>query len=96
MPLTRIVKLTFAADKVSDFLQTFDERKEMIASFEGCSSVELLRDINNPNIFFTYSKWDKEQSLENYRNSELFNTVWDTVKKWFAGKPEAWSLANEW
>jgi quinol monooxygenase YgiN len=86
MPLTRIVKLTFAADKVSDFLQTFDERKEMIASFEGCSSVELLRDINNPNIFFTYSKWDKEQSLENYRNSELFNTVWDTVKKWFAGK----------
>ena len=94
MPLTRIVKLIFAADKVSDFLKTFDERKKMIASFEGCSSVELLRDLNNPNIFFTYSKWNNAQSLDNYRNSELFNTVWNTVKPWFAGKPEAWSVAN--
>lgn len=93
MPLTRIVKLTFAPDKVDDFLQTFNERKDLIASFKGCRSVQLLRDINNPNIFFTYSKWDSEQSLENYRNSELFNTVWSTVKQWFAGKPEAWSVA---
>jgi len=92
MPLIRIVKLTFAADRVNDFLKAFDERKEMIASFEGCSSVELLRDIQNPNIFFTYSKWNNEQSLEKYRNSELFNTVWNTVKKWFADKPEAWSV----
>ncbi len=90
--LTRIVKLTFAPDKVADFLKTFDERKEMIASFEGCSSVELLRDVQNPNIFFTYSKWDNEKSLEKYRNSELFNTVWDMVKQWFAAKPEAWSV----
>ena len=90
--LTRIVKLTIAPDRVADFLKTFDERKEMIASFEGCSSVELLRDVQNPNIFFTYSNWDNEKSLEKYRNSELFNTVWDMVKKWFAEKPEAWSV----
>ena len=90
--LIRIVKMTFAADKVDVFVNTFNERKEMIASFEGCSGVELLRDIQNPTIFFTYSKWDGESSLEKYRNSELFNSVWDTVKKWFAGKPEAWSV----
>ena len=92
MPLIRIVKMSFAPDKVDDFIKTFNERKEMIASFEGCTGVELLRDIQNTNIFFTYSKWDNEHSLENYRNSELFNTVWDTVKQWFAGKPEAWSV----
>ena len=94
MPLIRIVKLTFTPDRLDDFLKAFEERKEMIAAFEGCSSVDLLRDINNPNIFFTYSKWNNEQSLENYRNSELFNTVWSTVKKWFAGKPEAWSVTQ--
>ena len=90
--LTRIVKLTFAADRVDDFLKLFDDRKEMIASFKGCSSVELLRDVNSPHIFFTYSKWDSSESLENYRNSELFKTVWNTVKIWFADKPEAWSV----
>ncbi len=93
MPLIRIVKMTFAPDKVDDFIKTFIERKEMIATFEGCNSVELLRDIQNPNIFFTYSNWDNEHNLEKYRNSELFNTVWNTVKIWFAGKPEAWSVS---
>jgi len=90
--LIRIVKMTFAPERINDFLKIFDERKEMIASFEGCGGVELLRDIRNPNIFFTYSKWDGETSLNKYRESELFNTVWDTVKKWFVDKPEAWSV----
>ena len=84
--------MTFAEDKVEHFVDTFNQRKHLIASFEGCSGVELLRDINDPRIFFTYSKWDSAASLEKYRQSELFNTVWDTVKKWFAGKPEAWSV----
>ncbi|HLP51441.1 MAG TPA: antibiotic biosynthesis monooxygenase family protein [Chitinophagales bacterium] len=90
--LVRIVKMTFAEDKVENFVAAFNERKHLIAAFEGCSGVELLRDINDPRIFFTYSRWDGPESLEKYRQSELFNTVWDTVKKWFAGKPEAWSV----
>ena len=90
--LIRIVKMSFAPDKVNDFMTAFNERKEMIASFEGCSGVELLRDIQNPNTFFTYSKWNNETSLNKYRNSELFNAVWSSVKKWFTAKPEAWSV----
>ena len=92
MPLVRIVKMTFAPDKTDEFIAVFNERKEMIATFSGCSGVELLRDIQNPNVFFTYSKWDSETSLNNYRNSELFNTVWNSVKQWFTAKPEAWSV----
>lgn len=92
--LIRIVKMTFAPEKTGDFIKTFNERKAMIASFEGCSGVELLRDLNNPNIFFTYSRWNNADSLEKYRQSELFTTVWDTVKQWFAGKPEAWSVTQ--
>ena len=30
--------------------------------------------------------------LENYRNSELFDTVWSFTKKLFNNKPEAWSV----
>ncbi|HLP19833.1 MAG TPA: antibiotic biosynthesis monooxygenase family protein [Chitinophagales bacterium] len=92
--LIRIVKMTFAEDKVEQFVNTFNERKHLIAAFEGCSGVELLRDINDPCTFFTYSRWDGQESLEKYRQSELFNAVWETVKKWFAGKPEAWSVSK--
>ncbi len=90
--LIRIVKMTFAPDKVDDFVSTFNERKELIAGFEGCSGVQLLRDTTDPNTFFTYSRWNDPSSLETYRRSDLFNTVWTTVKKWFNAKPEAWSV----
>lgn len=92
--LIRIVKMTFREEETENFLRVFNERKHLIAAFDGCSGVELLRDISDPNIFFTYSKWQTVEQLNAYRNSELFNTVWSTVKKWFAGKPEAWSVES--
>jgi quinol monooxygenase YgiN len=89
MSLIRIVKMTFQEEQVETFLHIFEERKERIASFPGCSNLELLRD---GNIFFTYSNWDDEASLEKYRNSELFQDTWKLVKKLFAVKAEAWSV----
>ena len=90
--LTRIVKLTFVAAKTSDFLEIFDSSKDLIVSFNGCSLLELHRDIHDPTIFFTYSKWQSEEHLNAYRNSELFARVWSETKALFAAKPEAWSI----
>lgn len=92
--LIRIVKMVFREEEVSAFVTLFNERRHLIGGFEGCSGVELLRDINEPTIFFTYSKWDSEASLERYRQSELFNSTWELTKKLFAGKPEAWSVKH--
>jgi heme-degrading monooxygenase HmoA len=52
----------------------------------------LYQDKNNPSIFFTYSFWETEQDLENYRQSALFDDVWTFTKKLFNDKPEAWSV----
>lgn len=90
--LVRIVKLTFERDKINDFLANFDKNKDHIRGFKGCQFLELYRDKDHPTIFFTYSYWDDEADLENYRNSTLFKTIWSTTKKWFADKPEAWSV----
>ena len=93
MSLIRIVKMTFKEDQVESFSHIFEERKERIASFPGCNSLELLQ---AGNIFFTYSKWDDASALEKYRNSELFNSTWDMVKPLFSAKPEAWSVNKVW
>ena len=92
--LVRIVKMTFLPEKVTAFQKAFEERKELIATFEGCSGVRLLRDINSPNTFFTYSTWDTEEHLNVYRQSTLFTETWSIVKRWFNAKPEAWSVAE--
>jgi len=90
--IKRIVKMSFHPEKVEDFKALFKANYQKIASFEGCSHVELLQDMNNPSIFFTYSIWKDENCVENYRQSELFAGVWSATKLLFNNKPEAWSV----
>lgn len=88
----RIVKMSFKEDKIDQFLDNFHQNKEKIRNFEGCLKLELYRDKKDKNIFFTYSYWNSEQDLENYRNSGLFKNVWAKTKLLFNKKPQAWSL----
>ncbi len=90
--IKRIVKMSFHPEKVNDFKNVFKENWRRIAGFKGCSHVELLQDKNNPSIFFTYSLWDSENSLNAYRDSELFASVWGRTKILFNDKPQAWSV----
>ena len=77
---------------VDEFLQIFNENKTAIRNFPGCSHLQLLKDYNDPNTYTTLSYWDGEQSLENYRKSELFGSVWGRVKTLFAERSQAFSL----
>lgn len=84
--------MTFQPDEVTNFLNIFNASKSLIRNMEGCAHLELLNDINTANIFFTYSHWNSENDLNNYRNSELFESVWGKTKVLFAAKAEAWSV----
>ena len=84
--------MSFDAEKIQDFLSTFNAHKEKIKNFNGCTHLELLQDKNNHHVFFTYSHWNNEQDLENYKNSDLFKNVWSKTKILFNDKPAAWSL----
>ena len=88
--IIRIVKLSFHAEFISNFKTIFEENKQKIISQKGCNRLEMLEDINNVNIIFTYSWWNSKDDLNNYRNSELFKDVWSKTKILFYKKPEAW------
>ena len=90
--IKRFVKMTFKDDCIERFKDIFNASKDLIAAMEGCSHVELLQDINNPAIFFTFSIWEDPKYLEAYRHSELFEGVWAKTKVLFGDKPEAWSV----
>lgn len=84
--------MTFNPLKTEEFLVNFGLHKEQIRNFKGCRRLELYRDKTNPNIFFTYSYWDSDNDLEQYRNSKLFKSVWSLTKPLFNDKPVAWSV----
>jgi autoinducer 2-degrading protein len=89
----RIVKMEFIEKEIPSFLANFELVKSKIRNFPGCIHLKLLRDKNDSTIFFTYSKWNAEASLEAYRNSDLFKGVWATTKTKFRSKAAAWSVA---
>jgi heme oxygenase (mycobilin-producing) len=92
--LIRIVRMHFTDSGVEEFLAIFNANKKEIRHFPGCTRLELLRDSEDPSIFFTLSHWDSQASLERYRQSELFNTVWGTVKTLFAERTQAFSVTS--
>ena len=92
--MIRIVKMTFRPDCVREFQETFARSKPTILTYKGCSEVRLLQDENDDRVMATYSIWDSEASLNNYRNSEFFRSTWKHTKTLFAEKPEATSFAR--
>lgn len=84
--------MRFHEDKIEAFLNNFEEVKHHIRNFEGNRFLELYQDKNDKRIFFTYSYWENEEALENYRKSVLFDGVWTYTKTLFSDKPEAWSV----
>jgi len=92
--VTRIVKLTFSEDKIDTFMAFFDTIDTQVSRFNGCNGMRLLRDIHHPEVVFTYSYWNSEEALNKYRDSDLFGTVWPTIKPWFGAKPEAWTVST--
>ena len=90
--IKRFVKMTFKPEHVQDFKDLFHKTKDLIAAAEGCKHLELLQDTDNECVFFTFSIWEDPSFLEQYRNSDLFLSVWAKTKVLFDAKPQAWSL----
>ena len=90
--IIRIVKMHFTEAGVSEFLEIFNANKIAIRNFPGCTHLELLKDADDETVYATLSHWVDEQSLENYRKSELFGSVWGRVKTLFAERTQAFSL----
>ena len=89
--ITRVVKLEFQQEQIETFLSHFEQVKWSVATFPGCRGMKLIQDIKNPCVVMTYSIWENETALNQYRDSELFKSVWSYTKTLFAEKPVAFS-----
>jgi heme-degrading monooxygenase HmoA len=84
--------MSFRPGTEADFLENFEAHKLQIRNFPGCQHLELYQDLHEKNIFVTYSHWETEEALNQYRDSQLFKSVWTFTKSLFAARPVAFSL----
>ena len=90
--ITRIVRLSFHPQHIETFLGVFADSKNDIKAFDGCEYLALMRDQDQPNVYYTHSKWISDEALQEYRKSPLFQTTWAKTKILFNDKPLAYSL----
>lgn len=83
--------MRFRDEAIEDFKALFEKHKSEIRGVQGCLKLQLLQDLKEPSFFCTYSWWESENDLNNYRSSDVFDVVWPATKAMFADKPEAWS-----
>lgn len=87
----RIVRMVFSPGEIETFKGIFAETSEQIRASEGCEYLELVQDVLDQRIFFTISHWKDEESLNNYRRSDLFKATWQSTKVLFEERAGAWS-----
>ena len=92
--IIRIVRMTFTKETLKQFEAIFKKHEKAIGDQPGCFKVELVKDSTNPLVRATVSRWDSEESLNEYRKSELFGEVWPETKRLFAAAPEVVSYLN--
>ena len=86
--------MTFKPENIDGFKEIFGVYQKQIRAFDGCSGVDLMKDLNNECVYFTLSFWNTEEDLNSYRESYIFKNTWSKVKPMFSEKAEAWSLIS--
>ncbi len=93
--ITRIVILPVRASEEQDFIKLLTRSFGEVRNSTGCTALTFLRE-NSPEKnminYVTYSKWNNESDLENYRQSFFFKNVWPAVKQFLGAKPSAYTL----
>jgi heme-degrading monooxygenase HmoA len=85
--------MSFDKSNATLFLEIFNEHRKQIRSAEGCTYLELWQtEENDSTLFFTHSRWDSEEHLNNYRHSDTFKIVWPKTKALFNAQPQAWTV----
>jgi quinol monooxygenase YgiN len=87
----RFVKLSIQEAHRQTFIDIVKNVQPQILGFGGCTFLQLVQDLEQPSKFMTFSHWESQIALDNYRNSELFIGFWKQVKPLFSEKAEAWS-----
>lgn len=84
--------MSFRPDAVEGFLHTLMSFEASIREAPGCIELHVYRDSEDPDVYYTISRWRLASDLEAYRKSELFGKVWKSVKPGFRSPALAWSL----
>jgi heme-degrading monooxygenase HmoA len=71
MPIIRLIYITFPAEQATQAERNWKEScAPLMIKQHGCLSEELLRNIDHPGEYISYSEWEDEESIRRYLQSD--------------------------
>lgn len=92
--ILRVVKMNVDEEKRDAFELFMKNLREEKLKLAGCLHFDYFHEKNNKNIFYSYTIWESEKYLKQYKKTDLFIEVVSTLKKLCTEEPKAWTIEN--
>lgn len=76
MPIARLIYVTVPQDKMADAESVWkDKCAPLMIRQSGCLSEELLRCVDTPGEYISYSEWEDQGSIDRYLASDAHEEI---------------------
>lgn len=92
--ILRIVKIKIDEVKIDTFKLFMKNLRNEKLRLKGCLHFDYFHEKKNKNIYYTYTIWENEKHLNQYKKSELFKKVISTLNSLSIEEPRAWTIED--
>ncbi len=92
--ILRVVKLKVDPRKMEAFQLFMENLHDEKLRLNGCLHFDFFNERQNPNIFYSYTIWEHEKFLKQYKKTDLFKEVVQTLRELCIDEPQAWTIQN--
>jgi quinol monooxygenase YgiN len=76
MPVIRLIHVKVEPGQIAEVERIWNEDcAPLMIQQQGCTSEQLLKCIDNPGEFISYSEWESQAAIDRYRESEDHKTI---------------------
>ncbi len=91
MTIARVILINVAENKNADAAKVWKEQcAPLMQRQPGCQSEKLMRSLDKPDLYISYSEWDSMDAIENYRQSTEHDTILSEVRALQGARAVVW------
>ncbi len=87
MSIGIIVEARIKTDMIEEIKQWFADNLTDTRNFDGCESISVFSDEEDPTLMFLVERWRAKEDYEKYHHWRVENGSLDQLRKCLDGKP---------
>ncbi|MBT3791577.1 MAG: antibiotic biosynthesis monooxygenase [Rhodospirillales bacterium] len=91
MTISRVILINVPEGQEADAERVWKEDcSTLMRKQKGCTAEKLLRSLDRPGLFISYSEWDSQVDIDRYRDSEDHKSIQSESRALQGGRAVVW------